>query len=90
MTKLTDKEEQQVELSMGFVSDVIMPAIERFEDALSLIAGDDEFIGCPHFDTMMFCIRELVERGWTAEELMEQVRHHAQEQESERGKRVVN
>lgn len=90
MDELTEKELQQVELSVNYVNDVVMPSLEQFENVLLMLAEDGEFIGSPHFDAVMFCIRELVERGWTSDELVEQVRHHAQDQESERGKRVVN
>jgi hypothetical protein len=91
MTDFTDDEKTQIQLSLEFVSEVIMPLLDHHEDMLSHIADGCgcEFIGSPHFDTMMYCIRELVERGWSAEELVTQVRHHADEQER-KVKRVVN
>jgi hypothetical protein len=92
MTELTDDEKLQIQLSIEFVSGVIMPLLDHQEDMLERIADgcDCEFTGSPHFDTMMCCIHALVERGWSAEELLTQVRHHAEAREREKASRVVN
>ena len=90
MSELKPSEQLQIDLSFSFASEIVMPVLNHCEDMLERIAGDGEFIGSPHFDTLMLCVREMVERGWTADELVEQVRYHAEQQEEMRDKRVVN
>ncbi len=88
--ELNEQEQQQVDLSFEFAVNIVMPMLTNYEDTIELLVADGEFIGSPHYDVMALCVRELVERGWTADEIVEQVRHHAECQEDMRSKRVVN
>lgn len=61
------------------VERVILPALDLLEDIVIHVADDIDECASPHYTTFVAMVYELVARGWTPEELTDQIKTHGPE-----------
>lgn len=90
MDDLTETEEFQINACINFVADSVIPALDIFEDVMMHFVKEGDVVASPHLEAMLRCARELVERGWSSDEIVDLVRHVASRHEEDVKGRVVN